>query len=155
MILFWRETSRWPEKISIVSHGFKEQRFTAHHCPTLGLHSEIIEYVGIDPEYMDETHESCDKARTESVRRGEEERGLRAWMEDEWGRGDVLRGKRAGRNYWGVQQTLLDGEEERARSGIRNEIVRSEWQGRVVEEEILLDGFREVYQDLQNEKGSL
>jgi len=76
-------------------------------------------------------------------------------MEDEWGRGDVLRGKRAGRNYWGVQQTLLDGEEERARSGIRNEIVRSEWQGRVVEEEILLDGFREVYQDLQNEKGSL
>jgi len=68
VILFWRETSRWPEKISIVSHGFKEQRFTAHHCPTLGLHSEIIEYVGIDPEYMDETHESCDKARTESVR---------------------------------------------------------------------------------------
>lgn len=148
MILFWRTTKKWPEKITIISHEFKKTRFLNHHVPTLGIPVERVGFVGINPLYMDSAHESHDKERSEEVMRGEEKRGLRAWMEDEWGRGEVLRGKRAGRNFWGVEQVLFESEEERGRSGLRLEIVRFEYEGREVVEEVLVEGFDKIYIDM-------
>ena len=148
VISFWRMTSCWPEKISIISHAFKESRFLLHHCPTLQLPSSMITYIGIDPDYMNPSSVDHDARRTEEVRKWEDGRGLRAWKSDEWGRGVILRTKRAERNHWAVEQVLFVDEEERARSRLRCEKARFEWEGRDIQEEVLIDGFREVFRIL-------
>jgi len=48
------------------------------------------------------------------------ERGLGAWRVDLWGRGEGLKGKRKGRNYWRVGQELFKSEEERWSSGVKS-----------------------------------
>jgi len=145
MLSFWRRTSQWPTKISLVTHEFKRKRFLTHHVPTLGIPRECVDYVGINPEYMDASHETYAAVRSEEVRRGEAEKGLKAWEEDEWGRGEVLRGKRCGRNYWAAGQLLFTSQEERAKSALKTGIVRFEWGGKEVEEEYLKIGFRQIY----------
>ncbi|KAF7952083.1 uncharacterized protein EAE97_001580 [Botrytis byssoidea] len=37
LLAFWRGTGEWPRRISIVSHGFKRERFEELHCGVLGL----------------------------------------------------------------------------------------------------------------------
>lgn len=63
-----------------------------------------------------------------------EEKAVEAWLRDPQGQSEELRGKRRGRNPWGVPQTLFLDEGERARSGLRTQLVD---EGR---EEILVDG---------------
>jgi len=65
--------------------------------------------------------------RKESVARGEMERGYGEWERDRLGVGMVLRGKRAGRNHWGVSQVWFESEEERSESGVRSRIVEYEY----------------------------
>lgn len=52
-----------------------------------------------------------------------EARAVEAWTRDPQGRGDGLRGKRAGRNCWGVSERIFLDEQERVRSGIETEVV--------------------------------
>lgn len=145
ILAFWRRTGDWPERITIVSHGFKRARFLDVHVRALGIPREMVRFVGIDPGYMDPLSEDFDLERSEDVRAGERERGLTAWREDKRGVGRVLRGKRIGRNWWGIGQSLFESVEERERSGLQTSLERFDHQGIVVEVEVLLDGFGAVY----------
>lgn len=140
IILFWRMTGSWPEKVSVVSHEFKRARFLELHFPALRFPREKVQFVGIDPEYMVHENEAYDEARTQDVRVGEKERGYREWDIDMLGKGERLSGKRARRNFWQVGQSLFVSDEERERSGVKTEKV--EWrdeEGRDVIEEVLTD----------------
>ncbi|KAH8685899.1 hypothetical protein BGZ60DRAFT_396378 [Tricladium varicosporioides] len=139
IIGFWREVGRWPEKMTVVSHEFKRDRFLKLHLPALHWPRHRAEFVGIDPEYMNEGHPDFHHQAAESVRAGERERGFREWELDRLGKGERLRRKRVGRNHWGVQQMLHEKEEERVASQIGCEIVMYEIEGKIVSEEVLRD----------------
>lgn len=52
-----------------------------------------------------------------------EARAVEAWERDPQGRGEGLKGKRAGRNCWGVSEMIFLDDEERVRSGIETVVV--------------------------------
>lgn len=140
LILFWREVGRWPDRITVVSHAFKRERFLELHVPALRYPRDRVTFVGINPGFMDEGNEEYDWERAESVRRESDEKGYREWEVDRLGVGRALRAKRARRNFWGVGQEFFGSEGERGRSGVRSEVV--EWtdgNGRFVREEVLKD----------------
>jgi hypothetical protein len=136
ILMFWKHTGHFPEKITIVSHGFKEERFMGLHVPAIRFPSERVVVLGIDPEYMTEGSEGYDEARAEEVRRGSREMGYGEWERDPLGFGSVLSGKRRGRNPWGVSQGWFERREERERSGVKS-ILRIGEAG--FEEEFLTD----------------
>jgi hypothetical protein len=125
VVMFWKRTGLWPDKITIVSHEFKKERFLGLHVAAMRWPRGKVEFLGIDPAYMKEGAEEWDAHRADEVRTGERERGLVVWECDPFGLGDILRGKRMGRNHWRVGQTLFESDGERVRSGIRSEIVNS------------------------------
>lgn len=133
VIRFWREVGSWPKKVTVVSHGFKRARFLDLHIKGMRWPRERVEFLGIDPGYL-ERGEDWDEVRAERVLRGEQERGYEAWREDLRGTGEGLREKRGARNRWGVNQVLFESEEERRRSGVRSQVVDY---GRGVMEEVL------------------
>ena len=49
---------------------------------------------------------------------------LGLWEGDPHGVGEVLAGKRRGRNCWGVQQRLFESVEEREKSGVDVRVLR-------------------------------
>ena len=149
ILRFWKEVGRWPEKVTIVSHGFKRGRFLDLHVPATRWPEGRVEFLGIDPEYMVEdeiemgskgTADSTasgsltaqvnshkygkrtllfDKERTAEVLKGERERGYKAWEDDPQGTGEALSEKRRKRNFWDVIQLFFETEEER-RSGVKS-----------------------------------
>ncbi|KAE9378103.1 hypothetical protein N431DRAFT_435267 [Stipitochalara longipes BDJ] len=131
---FWKATGRWPEKLMIISHAFKEERFMKLHVTTLELTRTKVVYLGIDPEYMREGSKSYDMARAEEVRQGEREKGYGNWEKDPLGSGAALSGKRAQRNPWEVSQMWFESIEDREKSGVRS--MRRVGEG-VFEEEFL------------------
>ncbi|KAF7933795.1 uncharacterized protein EAE98_003504 [Botrytis deweyae] len=148
LVAFWRGTGGWPGRIEIVSLGFKRGRFEELHCGVLGLgfrfrggrrQEEVgdedgegkgrrgggkgveVIFEGINPEFMNEESEEFDREKYEDTVRGERERGYGEWKRDLWGTGRVLRGKRGGRDKWGIEgqeRKLFKSEEERMRSGV-------------------------------------
>lgn len=48
-ILFWRTTNTWPEKITIVSQGFKRARFLESHVPAMRWAGERVVFTGKSP----------------------------------------------------------------------------------------------------------
>ncbi|KAF8852164.1 hypothetical protein BDZ45DRAFT_730385 [Acephala macrosclerotiorum] len=104
LLAFWERTRRWPEKISLVSHEFKRKRFLDLHIEALRFPREKVVFLGIDPSYMREGSEDFDEVRRESVVQGELKRGFREWESDRLGTETMLRGKRAGRNPWGMRK---------------------------------------------------
>lgn len=118
MLAFWRRRREWPQKITIVTHAFKKERFLECHVPALRLDPKSIKLVGIDPDYMVEGNEKFDQERTEEVRSGEKERGYKLWKEDPLGEGRLSRSKRASRNFWKVNQEWFTSKEERKASGV-------------------------------------
>lgn len=137
ILKFWKETGQWPQKITVVSHEFKRARFMDLHAKAARWPQDCVEFVGIDPTYMANGGTEWDEERTASVLRGERERGYRVWADDLWGAGEVLRGKRRGRNCWDVGQCWFKNEEERVRSGVKSRVVRDGEHG--MEEEFLID----------------
>lgn len=137
LVHFWRcvdpPHTRWPARLTIVSHAFKRRRLVGAHCAAVGWwglgnhqspgedQEEEVVFVGINPPGVPEVLAA-------------EERAVEAWGRDPQGRGEALRGKRRGRNPWGVAQTLFLGNEERARSGVATELLED---GR---EEVLVEG---------------
>jgi hypothetical protein len=150
IILFWKRTGRWPRKITLVSHGFKRERFMKLHFPALRFPISRVEFVGVNPGFMTEGSEEFDRERAEMVGRDSDMRGFGEWDIDRLGVGESLRGKRVRRNPWGVRQEFFESEEERESSGVKSEIV--EWvdgKGRVVREEVLKDE-RQPWEEEQN-----
>ncbi|RDW91291.1 hypothetical protein BP5796_02456 [Coleophoma crateriformis] len=113
LLMFWKTTKRWPEKITIISHEFKKERFLDYHVKALGLDPERVVFLGLNPPYMNKESSKWDAARTEDVLRGETERGLSPWKADMLGKREVLSGKRRSRNCWGVSQMWFLIQEER------------------------------------------
>lgn len=120
LLKFWKETGAWPEQITIISHAFKEERFMELHVSAIRFPREKLVFLGIDPDYMRVESTEYDELRTEEVRRGSREKGYGEWERDPSGAGDVLSGKRKGRNPWGVTQRWFDSREEREGSGVRS-----------------------------------
>ncbi|CAG8983702.1 hypothetical protein HYALB_00006271 [Hymenoscyphus albidus] len=119
---FWRRTGGWPEKISVVSMGFKRGRVLGCHIPALKFPLSRVEFIGINPSYMDPSSPDYDEERMKSVLEGEKTRGFDAWKADMYGTGDVLRGKRISRDYFKTRGVWFESEEERERSGVRSEV---------------------------------
>ncbi len=136
IVMFWRVTGRWPERITVVSHEFKRRRFLDLHVRAGRWPMERVEFLGIDPVYMIRSSTKWDERRAEEVCRGERERGYGAWREDLWGRGRELRGKRMRRNFGGVPQVLFEDHKERVRSRVKTSVVS--WKDGI-EEEVLRD----------------
>jgi hypothetical protein len=120
LLMFWRHTSSWPQKFTIISHAFKEARFVELHIPALRFPRRRVEFVGIDTAYMTEGSEEYDEARSEAVKKGSSEKGYREWESDQLGIGSFLSGKRADRNFWHVSQLWFETREERERCGVRS-----------------------------------
>jgi hypothetical protein len=135
LLVFWRQTGTWPQKLTIVSHAFKEARFMELHIPALRFPLRKVEFVGIDPKYMVKGDREYDGERAEAVLRGSSEKGYGEWERDLLGEGEVLRRKRAGRNPWTVSQIWFESDEERKRSGIRSRNLSAS--DRLLEEEVL------------------
>ncbi|KAF7898256.1 hypothetical protein EAF00_004702 [Botryotinia globosa] len=172
LLAFWRGTGEWPGRISIVSHGFKRERFEELHCGALGLGMGIrleggrkeeeerdedgegkgrkgnekgkgveVVFEGINPEFMDEESREFDCEKCEDTVKGERERGYGEWKRDLWGTGSVLRGKRGGRDKWGIkgeERKLFESEKERVRSGLSTKWLE-EGEG-VRREEVIKEG---------------
>lgn len=136
ILRFWKETGKWPEKITIVSHEFKRKRFLDLHVKAARWPRDRVDFLGIDPTYMVKGSAEWDEQRAEEVWRGERERGYKAWESDLRGTGDELRRKRRARNCWGVRQVWFETVEERVRGGVKTRVVRGE---NGVEEEVLSD----------------
>jgi hypothetical protein len=141
ILRFWKIVGKWPEKISVVSHGFKRQRFLELHVKALRWPTERVEFVGFDPMYMRAgSGKAYDERRTVDAKEGERKRGFGAWESDLWGVGEALRGKRKARNCWATGQELFVSVEERQRSRMRSRVIEYEdAMGKVVREEVLLD----------------
>ena len=70
---FYEYTGNYPEKITVVSHGFKEFRFKELHRKAIAFPEGRFEFVGIDPPVM--RTESAEKVRaSEKETSGEWER---------------------------------------------------------------------------------
>ena len=123
LLVFWKETGKWPGKVTIISHGFKEDRFMELHVPAIRFPRRKVEFCGIDPEYMKEESKEFERGRTESVKRGERERGFGEWEKDLFGVGNVLRRKRKGRNCWGVSQVWFEKREKSLTCGDLSEVL--------------------------------
>jgi hypothetical protein len=115
LLLFHNLTLRPPQHISLVSHAFKQHRFTNIHVPSFRWPSERFTFIGIDPP-------ECVVPRA-VLDRGEEMEGVGLWREDWYGRGERLVQKRRRRNPW---ETGGDGWYK----GILRPLV--EWKGPVV-----------------------
>lgn len=98
--LIYSRFKRWPTHISVVSHGFKKERLVDGHCSAIGLDLDRVNFIGIDPPGMVAASKGQDK---EDAMKGVS-LALGEWKDDPHGTGEVLAGKRAKRNPWGVWQ---------------------------------------------------
>jgi hypothetical protein len=48
VVRFWKEVGAWPESITVVSHGFKRERFLGLHVKALRWPGERVGFLGID-----------------------------------------------------------------------------------------------------------
>lgn len=111
LLLFRRLHGTWPARLTLVSHAFKRPRLAAH-CAAVGFPAERTAFVGVDPPGMD----GGEGGKAEAV--AGVGAALGQWAEDPHGVGEVLAGKREGRNPWEVPQGLFLSEDERESSGV-------------------------------------
>ncbi|CEJ94057.1 hypothetical protein VHEMI09612 [[Torrubiella] hemipterigena] len=101
--LFYSRFSVWPQRITIVSHGFKRLRVLHGHCVAIGYPLDRIHYVGIDPPGM----EDASNFSVAGVEQAKDE-----WTLDPHGRDASLACKRERRNPWHVSQGVFPQESE-------------------------------------------
>ncbi|KAF7861527.1 hypothetical protein EAF04_008090 [Stromatinia cepivora] len=166
VIAFWRGVGKWPDKVTVISHEFKRERFLELHCEALrlgyrrggdkgreGEEEEVgkeagkergveVVFLGQNPLFMDPESAEFDEKKYEDTVKGEREKGYGEWKEDLWGTGKRLRGKRDARDAWGgrkeKERPLFESEEERIRSGVRTRWLEGE-EG-MVREEVIVEG---------------
>ncbi|OKL57967.1 hypothetical protein UA08_06789 [Talaromyces atroroseus] len=129
LLVYRRNTQRpYPNRISIVTHDFKRDRFLHLHLPAIGivaspgteaLSSMIkVDIIGINPpERITPLAELVE---------GEKKRGYGLWKRDLYGTGELLGEKRRERGW-----ALGTGEEEAVLEGEEDEVVRKlvKWDG--------------------------
>ncbi|KAI0018745.1 FolC bifunctional protein [Xylariomycetidae sp. FL0641] len=112
MVQHWHTQGHgWPTRLTLVSHAFKRERLVdGHCCGALRYPRDRVAFVGVDPPGMaDGSNAAAAKGVAEAVAQ---------WEADPHGVGEVLAGKRARRNPWGVEQKLFASREDWLRSGI-------------------------------------
>jgi folylpolyglutamate synthase len=121
VISFWRHHAVWPDRLTIVSHGFKRNRLVDGHCAAIGFPLDRVGFVGIHPPGVDGmgglVEEGAGPEQKAEAMRGVQ-LAMGQWAVDPHGVGEELAGKRRARNCWGVQQRLFWDGEERLRSGV-------------------------------------
>jgi len=143
LVQFWRnhDCQFWPQRMTIVSHGFKRLRLVDSHCAAIAFPLDRVGFVGINPPNLPADLLAADAAGQGAVGglatendegamakdKAEAMQGAREvvghWMEDPHGVGDILAGKRRKRNLWDVDQMLFQSEEERQLSGVRTQVI--------------------------------
>lgn len=133
LTFFHAQTHAWPQRVTIISHGFKRERLVNGHCAAIRYPLERVSFVGIDPPGMaalalggggDDGEDKEEAMKGVSLAMGE-------WRSDPHGRGPGLAGKRAKRNPWAVEQGVF-GAGVADRGGL---VVKGEGGSEVLDEE--------------------
>lgn len=90
ILLFRKQTFRYPHHITIVSHAFKRARFLNIHCQSIGWPLERVSYVGINPP---------EEITAEGELIENEAKAVAAWREDLYGTRQELASKRLKRGW--------------------------------------------------------
>ncbi|KAG9243262.1 DUF218 domain-containing protein [Calycina marina] len=122
VVRYWKEVGTWPERITIISQGFKQSRFLELHVKAMRWPISRVVFTGATPWSVGKWE--GDKKRVDEIVMSEYLNGFLPWFEDPLGIGAVLQSKRQSRNYWDVGQGLFDTSEERRRSGVRTKTVK-------------------------------
>ncbi|KAI0152837.1 FolC bifunctional protein [Xylariaceae sp. FL1272] len=110
--LFFHSFGTFPEKITIVSHGFKKERLVDCHCAAIGFPLSQVDFVGVDPPGMlDGSNQAAIKGN---------EKAIAEWRADPHGRSEGLAGKRKIRNPWHIPQRMFHTESDRKRSHVQS-----------------------------------
>lgn len=121
LTLFYTHFRRWPQHMTIVSHGFKKPRLVDGHCTAIGYPLDRVSFVGIDPPGM------AAGAQDKQAALDGVSMALGEWREDPHGRGESLAGKRTRRNPYGVWQGVFgQGEVERGGLVLKGEVLDEE-----------------------------
>lgn len=94
ILLFRKQTLRYPHHITIVSHAFKRDRFLNIHCRSIGWPLDRISYVGINPP---------EEITAEGELNENEAKAVAAWREDLYGTRHELASKRLKRGWHPLQ----------------------------------------------------
>lgn len=112
LTLFYSNFKTWPLKMTIVSHGFKEERLVDGHCAAIGFPLDRVSFIGIDPPGM--VNAATAAGASGGKDKGEAIKGvglaMGQWRSDPHGRGQSLAGKRLKRNPWGASQGVFPDE---------------------------------------------
>ncbi|KAL2196351.1 Mur ligase [Corynascus similis CBS 632.67] len=119
VIAFWRRYAAWPQRMTVVSHGFKRERILHGHCAAIGFPLDHVSFVGINPPCVDSAGSASSEASDEkrNVMKGVQ-LALGQWADDPHGVGSQLMSKKVERNYWATRRLLFESDEERQRSGV-------------------------------------
>lgn len=121
LVHFWRRhggtQSSWPQRLTLVSHAFKKVRIVGGHCAAIGFPLDRVQYLGVDPPSMIAGADGGGGVANKGAMAGALA-AVHQWSEDPHGTGELLAGKRAKRNPWGVDQKFFFSDEERYRSGL-------------------------------------
>ncbi len=89
---FQLHTGVYPQRVTVVTHEFKRERFMECHFPAVGMGEQGRgRVVGINPPE--------EVTPLKELVEGEEKRGIGLWREDKYGVGDKLKGKRVKRGW--------------------------------------------------------
>ncbi len=118
LTLFYARFDAWPQRLVLVSHGFKKLRLVGGHCVAIGWPLGRVTFLGLDPPGMAPAAGGGGGGGVDAMKGVV--RAEREWREDPHGRGEALVGKRWRRNPWRVWQGIFDeGEEDiKSRSGL-------------------------------------
>jgi hypothetical protein len=102
ILRFRKLTGIYPMHVTIVTHAFKERRFLELHGPAIRYPAERLRVCGINPPMT--------LTELQDVQEGELKRGYGPFLDDPYGAGEVLSGKRTARGWnTATIETLTDG----------------------------------------------
>ncbi len=105
LLIFRKEVGRYPEKITIITHAFKERRFLELHGPAIKFPAGRLRVQGINPPLR--------LAQLKEVEEGERRRGYAPFEQDLYGTRPPLSEKRKARRWSrdSIQTLRFDGME--------------------------------------------
>jgi hypothetical protein len=88
---FHRGLGRYPEQVTVITHGFKERRFLELHAPAIKWPASRIRVQGINPPFS--------KVELEETQRLEHARAYELFVQDPYGAHSPLSDKRRNRHW--------------------------------------------------------
>lgn len=115
ILRFKQLTGSYPAQVTVITHAFKELRFLELHGPAIKYPAGSLRVFGINPPMT--------LAELRDVQQGESKRGYAVFMNDPYGAGELLSGKRTSRGWDPAAFEKLAG-------GLEDEVKRIlEWKG--------------------------